>query len=130
MNVRRKKGESDYQATWNLDSEEELDSNDEDEEKEFVEANQMLSSEGYDHEFAEPSGELLSRLEGTEIELTEMDAQSYAESQIEADRKDSEKDDLLFPDEVETPRDQPVRQRFAKYDLFACYSCILVFDTQ
>lgn len=130
------KGTSVYQAAWIPDED------DEDEEGYGYSEDEAMGEDGepVEGEFKEPR---LLQDDEEEYEYIDMDAgtarassttgmgghqdlpmdienaqyQSYLENkrQTAADRQKLSKDDLEFPDEVDTPLDIPARERFARY---------------
>eukprot|EP00002_Diphylleia_rotans_P024982 TRINITY_DN4933_c0_g1_i1.p1 TRINITY_DN4933_c0_g1~~TRINITY_DN4933_c0_g1_i1.p1 ORF type:complete len:737 (+),score=182.10 TRINITY_DN4933_c0_g1_i1:263-2473(+) len=142
--VKRKvpKGTSDYQATWIVDSDEGEDddsengsmhSADEDSDEEDNDAGPSNAGDE-DIEFAPPPVEfkspflpLASHLPKAPTAPSMRDDDSVFDFQIADDPEDEEErarvlkaykeslDDMEFPDEVDTPLDQPARERFARY---------------
>ncbi|XP_078536258.1 pre-rRNA-processing protein TSR1 homolog [Lissotriton helveticus] len=116
------KGTSDYQAAWILDDDEksgsEEDTSDEDDDMEDAQEGSVMD---------EPLSEEDQGSEDEELEESEIltGAGSIRDEQYD-DNADGEEDELLqkykqqrseemFPDEVDSPRDQLVRVRYQKY---------------
>lgn len=110
------KGTSEYQAAWIVESDEEEDEDDdvEDEEgseesEEEMEEDLEPNEEEGDFQEQEEKMETMSQMESfgnlgdTELDMGEMT--KYRE----------EREEVQWPDEVETPHDVPARQRFQKY---------------
>lgn len=115
------KGTSDYQAAWILDSEnEEEASEDDDEEFETDDEN-----EDYDGDSEDGSEEDEEMSEGEEMETMTVDENNNFDRyddklDLEEEKMTLEKIKMArmnneFPDEVDTPMDQPARIRFQKY---------------
>lgn len=111
------KGWSEYQAAWIPDEDAELlsqDSNedDDDEEESFMDA---VSEEKSVYSDAEDEFDTM-----TESEVAPNDRQYDNDMDFHAERVDLEKlktakNDLLFPDEIDTPQQMAARVRFQKY---------------
>ena len=95
-------GMSEYQAAWLPDSGDEMDDDEEDEggegDGEAMEEGMDESSGGADEVQDDPEGE-------AGLDLMEQDEE----------RREKERDERLWPDEVEAPADAPARERFQKY---------------
>ncbi|KAM0746299.1 DUF663-domain-containing protein [Meredithblackwellia eburnea MCA 4105] len=126
------KGTSEYQAAWIVDDEDEDDEEGYEEEEEESEDEGMKegSEEGSvvadfdDDEEEEEEEDLVSATNGTGAGRAEFEdlspeaeaaqLQSYLSSRA-LERTRENRDDLDFPDEVDTPLDVPARERFARY---------------
>uniref|UniRef100_A0A8D2ISX2 Pre-rRNA-processing protein TSR1 homolog n=1 Tax=Varanus komodoensis TaxID=61221 RepID=A0A8D2ISX2_VARKO len=96
------KGTSAYQAAWILDEEEQGTGSEEEEEEEDSFEEDMAEEEEEEEEEAVPLSE-------TEQE----DERMEDEAMLEKYRQERQQE--MFPDEVDTPRDVPARTRFQKY---------------
>lgn len=133
------KGTSTYQAAWILDEEDEEEEDggadedgmmDDEAEEEYKETG--LGEEGDEYEEIDPDGSdhnpttlngapSTNGMTGTHQDLPmDVENQQYADylerrKEEKMSREKEAKDDLEFPDEVDTPLDIPARERFARF---------------
>ncbi|XP_062995596.1 pre-rRNA-processing protein TSR1 homolog [Elgaria multicarinata webbii] len=114
MSKRVPKGTSAYQAAWILHEEDlETGSEEEDEEENFLD--EAVSQDGSSSE-----EELATEGEEDECETmalleAEQDDEKMEEEEAMLEKYRQERQEEMFPDEVDTPRDVPARIRFQKY---------------
>ncbi|KAL5014762.1 hypothetical protein ScPMuIL_009032 [Solemya velum] len=109
------KGTSEYQAAWIVDSDEEQgteDSEDDDDDE------MVMSNEEYSEEESEEGEE--EELETVTNADVDEDAMYDEDMDMDEDRRmfnkiKAEKQHVMFPDEVDTPKDSNARTRFARY---------------
>nr|XP_056721070.1 pre-rRNA-processing protein TSR1 homolog [Euleptes europaea] len=114
------KGTSAYQATWIVDEQEgKSGSDDEDdeanemEEEMFIE--EAVSQDGSSSEEEEAVTTEDEECESMGLPETEEDAEKMEEEEAVLEKYRRERQDEMFPDEVDTPRDVPAKIRFQKY---------------
>ncbi|XP_053257368.1 pre-rRNA-processing protein TSR1 homolog [Podarcis raffonei] len=122
MTKRVPKGTSAYQAAWILDNNDELESgSEEDDEEEDKEENMVeepisqdgSGSEEEEEEEEEEDEEATEEEEGPDMTLLDDEKMEDNEAILEKYRQ--ERQEEMFPDEVDTPRDVAARIRFQKY---------------
>ncbi|XP_072834951.2 pre-rRNA-processing protein TSR1 homolog [Pogona vitticeps] len=111
------KGTSTYQAAWILDEEESQNGSEEEEEKEEAEndalAEEAMSQGGSASEEEEAASE---DEEGETMTLPEMEQEEeMEEEEAMLEKYRQQRQEEMFPDEVDTPRDVAARIRFQKY---------------
>lgn len=123
------KGTSSYQAAWIVESDEEEngeegDEDDDDEGDDAMEDEEggeegEAGGQGGDHEEEDEEVEEVDLDNRAVAEDDQFDAQEdqeeYQKFLEEKERAKESRDDLEFPDEIDTPIDVPARQRFVKY---------------
>lgn len=117
------KGTSDYQAAWILDSEDEEETDDDDDEDEETCSEEEDDNE--DNEESENEDEELYSEGDEEMETMTVDENNNVtryddkldleEEKMTLEKIRLSKENNEFPDEVDTPMDQPARIRFQKY---------------
>ncbi|XP_070621191.1 pre-rRNA-processing protein TSR1 homolog [Erythrolamprus reginae] len=107
------KGTSAYQAAWILDKDEWRDGSEEDEEEEEEGMEEAMSQDGSSSEEEAASEE--EEEEDCEEEQAEeaMEGEEGDEAMLE--KYQQERQEEMFPDEVDTPRDVSARVRFQKF---------------
>lgn len=109
------KGWSEYQAAWIPDEDTEFLSQESDEEGSDNEYMEAMSEEKSEYSDAEDNFDLV-----TESEIGVSDQQYDQQMDLTTEKEDlaklkAAKNDLMFPDEIDTPQDTPARVRFQKY---------------
>ncbi|WVQ83997.1 hypothetical protein IAT38_006142 [Cryptococcus sp. DSM 104549] len=114
------KGTSAYQAAWIVDEDEDDDEDEDegdmdmsDEEEGDVAHGHSRDGDGDDEEETEEI-ELDSRREDAHRELNAEEEEEQYEAYLK-EREKSQREDQMFPDEVDTPRHVPARTRFQRY---------------
>nr|XP_008123256.1 PREDICTED: pre-rRNA-processing protein TSR1 homolog [Anolis carolinensis] len=114
------KGTSAYQAAWILD-EEELQNGSEDEEEEEEDDHNDLMEEAFsqdgssEEEEEEESGSEEEECETMTLPEAEEEEEEMEEEEAMLEKYRQERQQEMFPDEVDTPRDVAARVRFQKY---------------
>ncbi|KAJ6653116.1 hypothetical protein lerEdw1_010078 [Lerista edwardsae] len=110
------KGTSAYQAAWIVD--EGGESSGEEEEEEEDEDHLMEEAVSQDGSSSEDEGASASEEEECEtmtLPESEQDDEKMEDSEAALEKYRQERQEEMFPDEVDTPRDVPARIRFQKY---------------
>ncbi|XP_027056912.1 pre-rRNA-processing protein TSR1 homolog isoform X1 [Pocillopora damicornis] len=111
------KGTSDYQAAWitNSDDEEGPDDDDNDEDDDEFEE-EMEGSDGDDSMRNEDEEYETVSVAATETEDSKYDEDiDVDEERGQLEKMRAERENEMFPDEMDTPMDQPARVRFQRY---------------
>ncbi|XP_042328009.1 pre-rRNA-processing protein TSR1 homolog [Sceloporus undulatus] len=112
------KGTSAYQAAWILNDEEWKNDSEEEEEDEEDEGNDLMEEAvSQDGSSSEEEEEITEEEECDTITLPEVDQEDEKMEEDEAmlEKYKQERQQEMFPDEVDTPRDVAARIRFQKY---------------
>jgi pre-rRNA-processing protein TSR1 len=117
------KGTSAYQAAWIPDDEDEEGSTDDESEEDDVmmaqevEEEAMEEEEWEDMDADEPHSAVVpASMAGSYPDLPdEAEKEQYEEYLAQRKREKENREDLEFPDEIDTPQDISVRQRFARF---------------
>ncbi|RNA32223.1 pre-rRNA-processing TSR1 -like protein [Brachionus plicatilis] len=112
------KGTSEYQAAWILDSEEEEITDDDDDDDDEDKENESLDEEEDDDESiddSESEEEMETLTIGGEENNKYDENIDLDEEQTTLEKMREARSHAQFPDEVDTPLDQPARIRFQKY---------------
>ncbi|KAL4223073.1 ribosome biogenesis protein tsr1 [Mactra antiquata] len=125
MSRRVPKGTSDYQSFWIVDDETEDnavdDDDDDDDDDDMDEEMTAMDEDSDDNDDGEDDDDLSeSEEEYEEVTVEDKDAKydeqmDMAEEYSLLEKLKQEKQHVMFPDEVDTPRDLPARTRFQKY---------------
>ena len=107
------KGTSEYQASWIVDSADEDDDDEEEESDDDEFVNMVESEEESEHE-EDDNFDTVSL--STNIPDAKYDQElDLEEEQRHLEKYRAERENEMFPDEVDTPRDIPARVRFQRY---------------
>jgi len=119
------KGTSDYQAAWILDSEDEDEDDDDDEDDDECDMDDSLipidaQSQAESQEEQNAGDESDEEYEDLEMSQTGGDDGydenvDYSAEMDAYDKMKAAREDVMFPDEIDTPQDAPARVRFQKY---------------
>ncbi|AFR95500.2 pre-rRNA-processing protein TSR1 [Cryptococcus neoformans C23] len=112
------KGTSAYQAAWIVDDDEEIDAEDLSDDESMAASGDEAASAGErsvaedEEEYEDVEVDSRQEIVHTDLdpEQEEADYEAYLKERSKADREDA-----MFPDEVDTPRHIPARTRFQRY---------------
>ncbi|XP_061187465.1 pre-rRNA-processing protein TSR1 homolog isoform X2 [Saccostrea echinata] len=110
------KGTSEYQASWIVDSEEEeIEDDESDDEDEEIEEEDIMAVDASGSESEE-------EVEYDTLTVTEAGDVAYYDQTIDMDEEErilekikEERSHVMFPDEIDTPREKDARDRFQRY---------------
>ncbi|XP_076033995.1 pre-rRNA-processing protein TSR1 homolog isoform X2 [Oratosquilla oratoria] len=118
------KGTSEYQAAWILDEDEDdaddesqgdFESDMDDDDDPMIKPQDAFSQSGKDSSEEDEDDDEYETMTVTEADDNYDEKIDYGEELDAFEKLKAERQDQLFPDEVDTPQDMPARLRFSKY---------------